>query len=47
MSAVGRCHQLMKLHTAHLNQTLVITRFKEDFILFAKAGFRVPYCLYP
>jgi hypothetical protein len=47
LTALGRCHQLVKLHATHLNRTLVITRFKEDFILFAKAGLRVPSCLYP
>ena len=27
LTALGRCHQLVKLHTTHLHQTLVITRF--------------------
>lgn len=45
LTAFGGCHQFVKLHAAYSYQILVVSCLEEDFILFAKAGLRIPNCL--
>jgi len=45
LTAIGGCHQFVKLHAAYSYQILVVSCLEEDFILFAKAGLRIPNCL--